>query len=116
MHQEQQRSYTESNQSMEEVRMYQEVLYNLGRGFHDVRLYHLAAAQYEKALQLAREHPALARPPLPNSHQQQQQQQEEEERVGLNVTREAAHNLVLIYRRSGASDLALDIMQSFLML
>ena len=32
----------------------------------------------------------------------------------MNVTREAAHNLVLIYRRSESYDLALEIMNKYL--
>jgi hypothetical protein len=35
-------------------------------------------------------------------------------RTSLNVTREAAHNLVLIYKQSGAVDLALELMLKYL--
>lgn len=75
--------------------MHQETLYNLGRAFHDIRLYALAADQYMLALQMADANPALAR-------------------SDLGVTREAAHNLVLIYRKSGALDLALEVMENYL--
>ncbi len=78
-----------------ELALYQETLYNLGRGFHDMRLLQLACAQYNQALELSRAFPFLC----------------EEE---YSVTRQAAHNLIQIYRRSGAKDLAFDVMNEYL--
>ena len=75
----------------------QEVLYNMGRVMDDLRLYHLAVDLYSRALQLAEENPVL----LSADH-------------ALHLTRESAHNLVLIYRRSGSYELALDIMLKYL--
>ena len=78
-----------------ELALYQETLYNLGRGFHDMRLLQLACAQYTQALEVSRAFPFL---------------REEE----YSVTRQAAHNLIQIYRRSGAKELAFNVMSEYL--
>jgi len=84
-----------SEPQLREVALYQETLYNLGRAFHDIHLFHLASDQYNAALDLARAYPQLAE--------------------GLSsITHAAAHNLVQIYKRSGAVNLAFDVMQQFL--
>ncbi len=80
---------------LREVALYQETLYNLGRAFHDIYLFHLASDQYNAALDLARAYPQLA------------------EELS-SITRATAHNLVQIYKRSGAVNLAFDVMQQFL--
>lgn len=72
----------------------QEVHYNMGRAFHEAGLRHLAAQMYSKALALADEPEVLD--------------------CGVNVTAEAAHNLVLIYRQSGARALAIEVMRKHL--
>ena len=84
-----------NEQQLREVALYQETLYNLGRAFHDIHLFHLASDQYNAALDLARAYPQLA-----------------EELAS--ITRATAHNLVQIYKRSGAVNLAFDVMRQFL--
>ena len=86
-----------NEQQLREVALYQETLYNLGRAFHDIHLFHLASDQYNAALDLARAYPQLA------------------EELS-SITRATAHNLVQIYKRSGAVNLAFDVMRQFLVL
>lgn len=64
----------------------QEFLYNMGRATHQIGLMHLAVHYYEQA---------LATPPPVNE-------------VGWNM--EAAHNLIQIFKDSGAIGLARDVM------
>lgn len=82
-------------QTIYELALYQETLYNLGRAFHDMRLFHLATDQYQQALELAAKFPELAQ-------------------NAAFVTTQAAHNLVLVYKHSGATNLAFEVMQQFL--
>jgi tetratricopeptide (TPR) repeat protein len=96
-------------QFMQEVSLYQETLYNLGRAFHDMKLHHLAVANYRKVLQLYDEHASTATTTKNAAIPQQQ-----EVSCLSRVTREAAHNLVLLYRHSQAKDLALSIMLKYL--
>ena len=70
----------------------QEACYNLGRAAHQLGLLHVAVPFYERAL--------AAKPPLASS--------------AANLRREAAHNLVLIYRSTGATSLARNVMQEHL--
>lgn len=79
-----------------QVALEQETHYNLGRALHDIQLFHLAVDQYNLALALADQHPDLLM------------------EKSLHVTREAAHNLVLIYKRSECLDLALEVMTKYL--
>ena len=72
----------------------------LGRAFHEVKLNHLAVVQYKHALEIADKISSRQSPSLPP--------------CSLNVTREAAHNLVLIYKQSGAKNLALELMLKYL--
>jgi tetratricopeptide (TPR) repeat protein len=83
-----------------EVTLYQETLYNLAKLFHDLKLHHLAVANYRKVLQLYDDYLA---PPRNAS-----------EVIVAGVTREAAHNLVLLYRLSQSKALALSIMMKYL--
>jgi hypothetical protein len=46
--------------------------------------------------------------------QQQEQQQQQQRQLSRGLAREAAHNLVLIYKGSGAHDLARLIMEQYL--
>ena len=73
----------------------QEVFYNVGRAFHSVHLNHLAHYMYERALQLAESYPQL-------------------NESKLSLTREVAFNLCLIYRKSGADELALNVIRNHL--
>lgn len=75
----------------------QEVHYNLGRIFEFFKSPYLAVEEYKKVLSLADALPEL-------------------ESCELNLTKEAAHNLCLIYQRSGTVDLAFDIMKKYLSL
>jgi len=79
-------------ESISELSLLQETHYNLGRAFQELKLNHLAVEQYIKALEIA------------------EKNDEFRTSSSLNVTREAAHNLVLIYKHSGAVDLALEVM------
>ena len=74
----------------------------LGRAFHDIKLHHLAVIQYQNALAVA------------DQMSSRQSSSSSSTRSSLNVTREAAHNLVLIYKQSGAVDLALELMLKYL--
>ena len=73
----------------------QEVFYNMGRFYYDSKLFHLSAKMYQKALQMADEHPSI-------------------KESARHVTFEAAHNLVLLYKQSDSMNLALDIMHRYL--
>ena len=70
----------------------QEAAYNLGRAAHQLELLHIAVPFYERAL--------ATQPPVDSSV--------------TNLHREAAHNLVLIYRKTGAIELARQIMRKHL--
>ena len=79
----------------------QEVSYNLGRGFQYLGLRHMAVPWYERALELHRSIVSL-RPASEPQHR------------STLVTQDAAHNLILIYRESGAANLAHGIAGRFL--
>eukprot|EP01036_Dinobryon_divergens_P026028 gene26030-34630_t len=83
-----------------ELGLRQETHYNLGRAFHEIKLNHLAVIQYKHALEIADQISSRQSPSLSP--------------CSLNVTREAAHNLVLIYKHSGAKNLALELMLKYL--
>ena len=70
----------------------QEATYNLGRAAHQLGLLHVAVPLYERAL--------AAKAPHDSSI--------------ANLQREAAHNLVLIYRSTGAVIMARHVMQEHL--
>jgi tetratricopeptide (TPR) repeat protein len=74
----------------------QEVAFNIGRALHELRLYGLARESYVRCLEIA------------------EQMGNPVEGEALTLTREAAHNLVLIYRRSGNVDLAYCTMKRWL--
>ena len=80
---------------LDDILRAQEVFYNTGRAFGSTRLNHLAHLMYEKALKLHDEYPKLR-------HSK------------LNLTKEAAFNLMILYKRSGARDAALRVMQKYL--
>ncbi len=71
----------------------QEVYYNIARVFHEIRLHHIAVNYYKLALKLADENESIR---------------------FLNVTFDAAHNLVLILRKSGSTGEAFNIMKKYL--
>lgn len=71
----------------------QEVYYNIARVFHEIRLHHIAVNYYKLALKLADENESIQH---------------------LNVTFDAAHNLVLIFRKSGSMGEAYNVMNKYL--
>lgn len=81
----------------------QEVAYNFGRAYHHLGLTHLAVPYYIQAL--------LA-PPAPASADAGAAGPTEE--GGQDVSREAAYNLVRIFRASGNHDLARELTRAFL--
>lgn len=70
----------------------QEFLYNMGRATHQLGLVHLAVNYYEQALATS--------PPMNEA----------------NWRMEAAHNLVLIFKESGAEGLARDVTMKHLVI
>ncbi|XP_010531166.1 PREDICTED: general transcription factor 3C polypeptide 3 [Tarenaya hassleriana] len=84
----------------------QEALYNIARAYHHVGLVTLAAPYYEKVLEIhEKEYPT---PKLPN---EDPNVAEERKLVNCDLRREAAHNLHLIYKNSGAFDLARQVLK-----
>ena len=109
-----------SDEFQEGIAWHQETMYNLGRCFHELRLYHLAVEQYLEALELANSYPFLL---LIEDDDDDDDGNGNGDgcsgnrggRVGGgSVTREAAHNLVLIYKQSDSHNLALEIMLKYL--
>lgn len=76
----------------------QESLYNLGRAFHHIGLYHVSIHYYEQALAL---------PPVGK---------DDEERSLLDLTQTIAFNLMQIYRQEGNERLAHFVMQKYLII
>ncbi|CAA7405089.1 unnamed protein product [Spirodela intermedia] len=86
----------------------QEALYNVARAYHVVGHYTLAASHYEKVLAMEeRDHPI---PRLPN----ESPTLPETVNPGYcNLHSEAAYNLHLIYKKSGAVDLARQVLKMY---
>uniref|UniRef100_A0A7N0TII1 General transcription factor 3C polypeptide 3 n=1 Tax=Kalanchoe fedtschenkoi TaxID=63787 RepID=A0A7N0TII1_KALFE len=84
----------------------QEALYNIARAYHHVGLVSLAGSYYEKVLAThEKDYPI---PKLPN----ESLDSAENRRPGYcDLRREAAHNLHLIYKKSGAFDLARQVLR-----
>lgn len=80
----------------------QEVLYNFGRAAQQLGLMHLAVPWYQQAL--------AAQPPPPA----RRPQRELLPAAAIDLRREIAHNLSLIYRASGADELARQLMRTHL--
>ncbi|KAG5563220.1 hypothetical protein RHGRI_005844 [Rhododendron griersonianum] len=79
----------------------QEALYNIARAYHHLGLVTLAAAYYEKVLAIhEKDYPI---PKLPNENPDGMDNQKKNY---CDLVREAAYNLHLIYKSSGALDLA----------
>ena len=81
----------------------QEAAYNIGRAAHQLGLLHLAAPFYERAL--ATEPPADPSCVVAGAV-----------RSSFDIRKEAAHNLVLIYRTTGAVTLARQVMRQHLVI
>ncbi|KAL1224087.1 hypothetical protein V5N11_031233 [Cardamine amara subsp. amara] len=84
----------------------QEALYNVARAYQHVGLVTLAASYYEKVLAIyEKEYPM---PKLPN---EDPNVVEDRKPVNCDLRKEAAHNLHLIYKHSGAFDLARQVLK-----
>ena len=75
--------------------MQQEILYNIGKAYQEIKLNHIATDFYLKAIKLHDENPTFAA-------------------SKLNVTKEAVFNLIIIYKKSKAIDLAIELMDKYL--
>lgn len=84
----------------------QEAAYNIGRAAHQLGLLHLATPFYERAL-AAEPPPANAAPGGAAASARA---------ADLDLRREAAHNLVLIYKTTGAVALARQVMRQHLVI
>jgi general transcription factor 3C polypeptide 3 (transcription factor C subunit 4) len=78
----------------------QESSYNLARALHQLGLTHLAVPLYERALAAQ---PCAGQPAIEGLVSED-----------LDMRQAAAHNLALIYRQSGADDLARQVMAKHL--
>ena len=86
----------------------QEALYNIARACHHVGLVSLAVSYYEKVLAMVeKDHPI---PKLPNENWDIMEKNEKDSGY-CDLGREAAFNLHLIYKRSGAMDLARQVLR-----
>ncbi|KAL3639844.1 hypothetical protein CASFOL_014812 [Castilleja foliolosa] len=89
----------------------QEALYNIARAYHHVGLITLAATYYEKVLAIREKDYSV--PTLPNDGR---------DRIDVkkpgycDLRREAAYNLHLIYKKSGAFDLARQVLKDHVVL
>ncbi|KAJ6827778.1 general transcription factor 3C polypeptide 3 [Iris pallida] len=86
----------------------QEALYNVARAYHHVGLITLAATYYEKVLSKQEKDCPLPKLPYEDSSVPESQTP-----GYCNLHREAAHNLHLIYKKSGAVDLARQILKKY---
>ncbi|KAL2539019.1 tetratricopeptide repeat (TPR)-containing protein [Forsythia ovata] len=87
----------------------QEALYNIARAYHHIGLVSLATSYYEKVLAMREKDYPI--PKLPNENQDPM----DYERPGYcDLRREAAYNLHLIYKKSGAFDLARQVLKDHL--
>jgi general transcription factor 3C polypeptide 3 (transcription factor C subunit 4) len=83
-------------------------LYNIARAYHHIGLITLAAIYYEKALAVeVKDHP------IPSLRDDAGSSAEQDLRPGYCDVREAAFNLHLIYKKSGATDLARRILKTY---
>uniref|UniRef100_A0ACD6A0H5 Uncharacterized protein n=1 Tax=Avena sativa TaxID=4498 RepID=A0ACD6A0H5_AVESA len=87
----------------------QEALYNIARAYQHVGLKTLAVIYYEKVLAME-----VKDEPLPKLLFEEDAQQQQDLRRGYcDLRREAAFNLHLIYKESGATDLARRILKTY---
>ncbi|XP_050223397.1 uncharacterized protein LOC126673340 [Mercurialis annua] len=83
----------------------QEALYNIARAYHHVGLASLAALYYEKVLEIREKDYSIPKLLIETSDL------ENLKPVYCDLRREAAHNLHLIYKSSGAFDLARQVLK-----
>ncbi|XP_021733713.1 general transcription factor 3C polypeptide 3-like [Chenopodium quinoa] len=86
----------------------QEALYNIARAFHHVGLVTLAATYYERVLAISQEDC-----PLPELIKVDKGPAKDVKSGYCDLRREAAYNLHLIYKRSGAVDLARQVLRDY---
>lgn len=86
----------------------QEALYNVARAYHHVGLVTLAATYYEKVLAISQEDC-----PLPELIKEDKGPTKDPKSGFCDLQKEAAYNLHLIYKRSGAVDLARQILRDY---
>lgn len=91
-------SATSSEVTIPELVLEQEIMYNLGRGYHQVGLSELAMEYYNRALRMEDEHGDDLR----NWH------------GGDGVTKETAHNMCALFKRNGQTAMALSILNKYL--
>lgn len=84
----------------------QEALYNIARAYHHLGLVTLAASYYEKVLAIHEKNYPI--PKLPNENPDVMANQKKNY---CDLGREAAYNLHLIYKTSGALDLARQVLK-----
>ncbi|XP_078156073.1 uncharacterized protein LOC144551848 isoform X1 [Carex rostrata] len=86
----------------------QEAFYNIARAYHHVGLVTLAASYYEKVLAMTEKDEPV--PKLP--YEKTLPDQQDAKSNYCDLRREAAYNLHLIYKKSGAVDLARQILKN----
>ncbi|XP_044463688.1 general transcription factor 3C polypeptide 3 isoform X2 [Mangifera indica] len=86
----------------------QEAQYNIARACHHVSLVSLAASYYEKVLAIKEKDY-----PIPKHHTKIPDNTENQESGYCDLRREAAFNLHLIYKKSGAIDLARQVLRDY---
>ncbi|GAB4839589.1 hypothetical protein Ancab_029112 [Ancistrocladus abbreviatus] len=84
----------------------QEAFYNIARAYHHVGLVSLAASYYEKVLTISVEDY-----PLPELSEEDHRLMKDLKPGYCDLRREAAYNLHLIYKKSGAVDLARQVLK-----
>jgi len=83
----------------------QEAAYNMGRAAHQLGLMHVAIPFYEQALALKA---------CIGQGGEVEEEPDEEEQARSDLCREAAHNLVMIYKATGAMELAREVLHRHL--
>ncbi|CAO2824772.1 unnamed protein product [Amaranthus hypochondriacus] len=86
----------------------QEALYNIARAYHHVGMFTLAAAYYEKVLGIPQKDC-----PILDIIKMDKEPSRDPKSGYCDLRREAAYNLHLIYKRSGAVDLARQILKDY---
>ncbi|XP_016433921.1 uncharacterized protein LOC107760391 [Nicotiana tabacum] len=86
----------------------QEALFNIARAYHHVGLVSLAASYYEKVLSIREKDYPIPRLPYESQHLR-----ENGNSGYCSLHREAAYNLHLIYKTSGALDLARQVLRDY---
>ncbi|KAG6526642.1 hypothetical protein ZIOFF_016636 [Zingiber officinale] len=87
---------------------FQEALYNVARAYHHVGLVTLAASYYEKVLAMH-----VKDYPIPKLPYEDSNLAANKKPGHCNLHREAAYNLHLLYKKSGAKDLARQVLKRY---